>query len=221
MIAPARLLMLDLFSGVGGASNVMRAKGWDVVRVEIEPDLDAEFRDVRAFSWRGGRPDLIWASPPCTEFSLACAGRVRTIAPPPSIDLVLHAQRIIRECSPRFWIIENVAGACRYFEPILGPHRQSIGPFFLWGNFPLLPVDPWPIKGYKGRKKSGRFHDREKDRRHRARARAEIPAEISEAVADMVECVMDLPLELPRQLGAPAPADVGRPGLVNTFISAH
>lgn len=43
------LLMLDLCCGLKGASAAMRDRGWEVVR--------------------GRRPDLVWASPPCTEFS--------------------------------------------------------------------------------------------------------------------------------------------------------
>lgn len=41
-------VMLDLFSGLGGASQVMVERGWKVIRVDIEsrfkPDIVADVR---------------------------------------------------------------------------------------------------------------------------------------------------------------------------------
>jgi hypothetical protein len=62
--------MLDLFAGLGGASEAMRGRGWDVVTVDADPRFGCTVTaDLSGWSWAGKRPDLIWASPPCTEFS--------------------------------------------------------------------------------------------------------------------------------------------------------
>lgn len=189
-------LMLDLFSGREGASRAFRAAGWDVVRVEIDERFPAEHRDVRTFSWRGRpKPDFIWASPPCTEFSLAEPGRGRSrngVGLNPDMRLLKESIRVIREAEPRFWVIENVRGACRYFEPILGRHRQAVGPFFLWGDFPM--IHGVEAKGWKSRPGAVRFHDRAKDQASLASFRAEIPAGISEFLIEAMARELALPL---------------------------
>ncbi len=53
----------------------------------------------------------------------------------PSLDLIDATDRIIRECSPDFWIIENVKGATRYLQPRYGK-PLCLGPVRLFGRFP-------------------------------------------------------------------------------------
>jgi hypothetical protein len=137
-------LMLDLFAGTGGASAAFRAAGWEVVRVEMDRAFPAEHHaDVAAWSWAGRRPSLVWASPPCTEFSRESMPWSRTGATP-SLALVDAAERIVRECRPDFWVIENVRGATRYLTPRYGD-PLVLGPVFLWGHFPRFRarVMPW------------------------------------------------------------------------------
>ncbi len=166
-------LMLDLCSGLGGASQAMIDRGWDVVRVELDqkfnPDIVA---DVREFHWGGQQPYLIWASPPCTEFSRESMPWFRT-GNPPSMELVLACKRIIDECNPMFWVIENVKGAIRYFRPLFGPPKKSCGPFFLWGNFPDFNCR---IKFFKERLSSKQQAER-----------AKVPYLLSERLAEACE----------------------------------
>lgn len=60
--------------------------------------------------------------------------------------LVKAATRIVAECEPRWWVIENVRGAVKWFAPLLGKHRASYGPFFLWGDFPKFHCVVRPFK---------------------------------------------------------------------------
>ena len=65
-------LMIDLFSGLGGASYPFKKNGWEVVTVDINPEFSPDLCiDVREFLsvWDGRQPDFLWASPPCEEFS--------------------------------------------------------------------------------------------------------------------------------------------------------
>lgn len=131
--------MLDLFAGLGGASAAMRDRGWEVLTVDSDPRFVCTWTaDLSAWSYPGPRPvDLVWASPPCTEFSREAMPWCRT-GKEPSLELVRSAVRVVREVSPRWWVVENVRGAIRYFRPLLGPPRQSVGPMFLWGDFPVI-----------------------------------------------------------------------------------
>ena len=140
------MLMLDLFAGLGGASRAMKERGWEVITVDnnpiFKPDICA---DISTFHYSGSKPVLIWASPPCTEFSKrslpkswACNGGEHK---EPDLSLVLAAKRIIDEVNPRWWVIENVRGSVKYLVPILGPVRKKSGSRFLWGDFPIFDCD--------------------------------------------------------------------------------
>lgn len=133
------MLMLDLFAGLGGASAAMRDRGWDVVTVDADPSFGCTVTaDLAAWSWDGPRPELVWASPPCLEFSRAHLPWLRGKYPAPSLALVEAAVRIVRECDPVWWVIENVRGAVRWFRPLLGACVCQVGQAFLWGRFPDL-----------------------------------------------------------------------------------
>jgi hypothetical protein len=165
--------MLDLCAGLGGASAAMRDRGWDVVTVDIEagfrPDIVA---DLRSFRWEGPTPYLIWASPPCTEFSRESMPWCRTGAAP-DMALVEACVRVVRECGPTWWVIENVRGATKWFRPLLGRFRLSCGPFFLWGDFPRFRCRVEPFK--------------EMLSSTRKAERAKVPYELSEALARACE----------------------------------
>jgi site-specific DNA-cytosine methylase len=170
--------MVDLFSGLGGASAAMRDRGWRVVSVEMEsrfrPDVVA---DVRQLALRDGlAPDLLWASPPCEAFS-------RSAMPwhpdeEPDLELVLAAREAVRRLEPKWWVIENVKGAVRWLTPVLGRHTARIGPLYLWGRMPLILLGQAP-RPWKERLSS--VQDA---------LRAKVPYEISEAVAVAVETAL-------------------------------
>lgn len=132
--------MLDLFSGLGGASAAMRERGWEVVTVDVEPRFNCTYTaDLRTWEPAGlGLFDLVWASPPCQEFSRWGMPWLRAKnPPPPSLELVEAARRIIRQVEPDWWVVENVRGASGFLRPILGEPRMY-GAALLWGRFPDL-----------------------------------------------------------------------------------
>ena len=47
-------LMLDLFAGLGGASEAMRRRGWEVVTVDNDPVFNCTVTaDLAEWSWQG------------------------------------------------------------------------------------------------------------------------------------------------------------------------
>lgn len=146
--------MLDLCSGLGGASQPMLDHSWEVLRIDNNPLLEnipnTEIRDIMDFVEIPGveaeQCDLVWASPPCVEFSLAYNSPKSKAARAgeeynPDLSLMKKCFAMICWASPRYWVIENVIGAIKDFSPTLGQPRQIIGPFALWGNFPYIHLD--------------------------------------------------------------------------------
>lgn len=159
--------MLDLFSGLGGASEAMiQDNTWSVLRIDNNQLLNnvpnTIMMDVKKLPGQLHKPqyikdiDLIWASPPCREFSSGYASpksiASRTIGIEnyePDMSLLETALQIIDIVKPKYWIIENVVGSIRYFREYLGEPRQIIGPYVLWGNFPLIDCNPDKILAKK------------------------------------------------------------------------
>lgn len=135
--------MLDLYSGTGGASAAFRRAGWEVVTVDNDPQHRPDVLiDLRRWQWEGERPELVWASPPCTEFSRTSMPWCRAKGPPaPSMELVEAALRVVQETQPHYWVLENVRGAVPYLAPLLGAPRVVAGPFHLWGYFPPFRLE--------------------------------------------------------------------------------
>ena len=123
--------VLELFSGTGVLSAAFRERGHETLTVDWEeshkPDLKADIGTlsaddvVRLF----GRPDVIWASPDCTTYSVMCISRHRDGVKPKSeyaaqCDRVnAHVCDLIRELKPRVWFVENPRGMLRKMPFIL------------------------------------------------------------------------------------------------------
>ena len=99
--------ILELFAGAGSVGNVFKDKGWEVV--SLDRDMDAGIRtDIMDLDHRThelGYFDVIWSSPPCTEYSRAKTTCVRKIAEASQV-----AQRtldIIDYLRLAYWFLEN------------------------------------------------------------------------------------------------------------------
>ena len=190
--------MLDLFSGLGGASQAMvDHPAWQVIRIDNNPLLLEHVPDMTLMSieevhgnlsvYAGMDIDLIWASPPCVNFSDACDAPMSKFkrANPgkeykPDMSLVKMTLEIIEALKPRAWIIENVRGSRPYFTPLMGDAKVIIGPYYLYGEFPLFNARL--EKNYHKYK-----NDKTSSNPLRANYRAFVPYEISEAARQSIQ----------------------------------
>lgn len=172
-------MVVDLFSGTGAATKAFKDRGHKVITIDIarnkwvQPDIQA---DIRHLPLRNLKPDFVWASPPCTEFSLARAGGKRRDIEGGMV-LVAAACDAIAELRPTYWVIENVRGAVACF----GPGWKRVGAWFLWGNFPPFDVGNPPLKtrDRQGKRLSGWSHG--------AHYRAKVPYALSLALCCAIE----------------------------------
>lgn len=196
---------LDLFSGLGGASEafVQDLDNWTVLRIDNNPLLGGVpftvIDDISNIALNIYSPsaldkvhpsdkiDCIWASPPCTDFSNGYSSpksqHVRKHgleSYKPDMTLLTAALEIIETVKPKYWVIENVVGSIRYFREYLGEPRQIIGPYVLWGNFPYLDVKPETIVAKSGK-------DVHSSNPLRANYKAKVDFSISKALKDAIE----------------------------------
>src|SRR5271167_1106320 len=116
-----QLVWLDLCSGLGGASQPALDRGWKVIRVDIDPRFKPDIvADVRALPLRPFHVDVLWASPPCQEFSKQNLRCFYPEPPEPELSIVaLVVCPAIERFKPGCWVVENVLAArpwlSRYF----------------------------------------------------------------------------------------------------------
>jgi len=200
--------VLDLCSGLGGFSEAfVDDLEWEIMRIENNPLLSEvphteiidifELRDTLADMFeRGYQPekvDLILFSPPCREFSLgfnapqAVASREgRFEEYSPDMSILECGLEIIKMLEPRFYIIENVKGSIRHFEPYVGEPVCSVGSFWFYGKFPTFKP------GLQGKIPTKKKMDKGSQHPLRLQYRALIPLPVSQAIKKAVECQTSL-----------------------------
>ena len=66
--------LLELFSGTGSVGRAFEALGWEVDSLDILPGASIT-SDIMAWDFKDSKNanyyDFIWASPPCTHYSIA------------------------------------------------------------------------------------------------------------------------------------------------------
>ena len=109
--------LLELFCGGKSVSKVAKKFGYECVSVDIlprlEPDICCDILDLDYKSL--GYFDIVWASPPCTEFSIAKTVGERKLES--ALQLVFKAMEIIVHINPKYYVIENPLGLLRKFLP--------------------------------------------------------------------------------------------------------
>jgi hypothetical protein len=98
------------------------------------------------------KPDIIWASPPCTGFSVAAIGHhwtggksayiPKTDTAKLGIELVKKTLEIIEHFQPTYWFMENPRGVLRKLDIVKGLKKNSVT-YCQYGDERMKPTDIW------------------------------------------------------------------------------
>ena len=144
--------LLELFSGTGSVGRVFRELGWEVVSVDNDPRACADITDdVLTWDYTAyprSYFDAVWASPPCTEYSIA-----RTRARRPrnleladaivgrTIDIITYFGGAYWLENPATGLLAGRAVISTLPEPYLVSYCMYGRPFrkhtYLWTNVPF------------------------------------------------------------------------------------
>ena len=152
--------VLELFAGTRSIGKAFEARGHEVFSVEWDKDFEnidlyADILTVTAQDIldKFGKPDVIWASPDCTTYSIAAISHHRhreengNLAPVSDYakfcDKVnVHVHELIRELQPKYWFIENPRGGMRKMNFMRGLPRYTVT-YCQYGDTRMKPTDLW------------------------------------------------------------------------------
>ncbi len=145
--------VLELHSGTESFSKVAREKGHETFTVDFDkqfdPDLCADIREVTP-DMIPFRPDVIWASPPCTCFSVASIGKhwhrdhsPKTEEAVAALTVLHRTIKLIREIDPVYYFLENPRGKMRKLEIMNFAPRRVTVTYCQYGDTRMKPTDIW------------------------------------------------------------------------------
>lgn len=149
--------LLELFAGSRSVGLAAESMGWSVFSSDLKAFDGINYAvDVLEFDTAKlpFKPDVIWASPPCTSFSIAAIShhwdnRDGVFYPKSKgallgIKIAQKTLSIINELQPKYWFIENPRGALRkmpFMQP-LNRLRLSVT-YCQYGDQRMKPTDIW------------------------------------------------------------------------------
>ena len=143
--------VLELFAGSRSIGKVADSLDYKVFSSDLNNFKNIDYViDILDFDINKVpfKPDLIWASPPCTSYSIAAISHHRPHNKPLSdfavkSDLIIkRTLEIIKELNPEFWYIENPRGMLRKQSFMKGIPRTTIW-YCTYGDTRAKPTDIW------------------------------------------------------------------------------
>ena len=163
-----KIKVLELFAGSRSIGNAAESLGFEVFSSDIKNFEGIDYVvDILNFDTNKVpfKPDIIWASPPCTYFSVASIGKHWNEDHTPKsknaligVSYVSKTLEIIKTLKPNKWYLENPRGKLRKLQVVKGLPRTTVWyctygdkrakPTDIWSNniFSLFNVDGWRPK---------------------------------------------------------------------------
>lgn len=151
--------VLELFAGTRSIGKAFEKRGHKVFSVE----WDKRFKNISLYAdigkltvnkiikLCGGFPDVIWASPDCSTYSVAAISHHRKQDENGNLIPITdyakfcdkvnrHVLDLIQELKPKFYFIENPRGALRKMDFMRGLYRYTVT-YCKYGEKRMKPTD--------------------------------------------------------------------------------
>jgi len=147
--------VLELFAGSRSIGKQAESLGMEVFSSDIN-DFEGIHYVVNILDFDYSKvpfvPDVIWASPPCTGFSVAAIGHhwsigegghtPKTDTARLGIELAKKTLEIIDYYKPKYWFIENPRGVLRKM-PFMESFKRNTVTYCQYGDERMKPTDIW------------------------------------------------------------------------------
>ena len=143
--------ILELFAGSRSIGKAAESLGYKVYSSDLNDFEDIDYPiDILEFDINKVpfKPDIIWASPPCTTYSIAAISHHRPHDKPlsdfaiKSDNIIKKTISIIKELNPKYWYIENPRGMLRKQTFMQGLPRTTVW-YCKYGDKRAKPTDIW------------------------------------------------------------------------------
>ena len=154
--------VLELFAGTRSISKAFEKREHETFSIEWNKDFEniSLYEDINKVTAKdiiklcGGVPDVIWASPDCTTYSIAAISHHRKKNEETNnLDPVSeyakfcdktnkHVLDLIQELKPKYYFIENPRGGMRKMDFMKGLYRYTVT-YCQYGDTRMKPTDIW------------------------------------------------------------------------------
>lgn len=149
------LTALDLFCGTKSITKAFRKNGIHTLSLDFDKRFNPDiYVDILNFDYKLFKKfNVIWASPPCTCFSIAGIShhwkRDKGLKPTSesakiSLNILKKTIEIIEYFNPKYWFIENPVGLMRKMDCMDWKPHQTIT-YCQYGDNRMKPTDIWGI----------------------------------------------------------------------------
>ena len=213
--------LLELFAGTRSISKAFEKRGYKTYSIEWNKDFENIdlYEDINNVSVEDiiklcdGVPDVIWASPDCTTYSIAGISHHRKKNNEiDNLDAVSdyakfcdktnkHVLDLIKQLKPKLYFIENPRGGLRKMDFMQELPRYTVT-YCQYGDKRMKPTDIWtnhPNPQFKPMCKNGDNCHEKAPRGSRtgtqglkgAKERSVIPEELCEHIVDICEELLE------------------------------
>lgn len=155
-----KLKVLELFAGTRSIGKAFEEHGhevysieWDKVHENIDWYVDISTITAQDILEKFGKPDVIWASPDCTSYSVAGISHHRRKNENGNLIPISdyakfcdktnkHVIKLIKELKPKYYFIENPRAGLRKMDFIQELPRYTVT-YCQYGDKRMKPTDIW------------------------------------------------------------------------------
>ena len=214
------MILLELFAGTKSISKTFEKRGYKTFSIEWNKDFENIdlYEDINNVSEQDiiklcdGVPDIIWASPDCTTYSIAGISHHRKKNNETgNLDAISdyakfcdktnkHVLDLIKQLQPKLYFIENPRGGLRKMNFMKGLSRYTVT-YCQYGDKRMKPTDIWtnhPNPQFKPMCKNGDNCHEKVPRGSRtgtqglkgAKERSVIPEQLCEHIVDICDEIL-------------------------------